>query len=275
MSHERLTQLESHFAFGENWADFSSTIDDRAIAQATADLQRLLPEGELAGKSFLDIGSGSGLSSLAAIRSGASAVTALDIDPNSVATTEATLSRFAPGTRWTARQQSVFALSPESAGTFDVVYSWGVLHHTGDMWRAIRAAAELVNPGGCLVLAIYAKSPVCPAWKVEKRLYTALPRWLQPVIRWPFTAAYLAGIAATGRSPLDYVRNYRSNRGMSFHHDIHDWLGGYPYESASPDEILAFLAPLGFVPRRTFTKPAPAAGLFGCPCDEFVLERSL
>lgn len=271
---EHLTKLESHFAFGENWADFSASIDQDRIDQAAADLTRLLPAEELAGKSFLDIGSGSGLSSLAALRAGAASVTALDIDPNSVATTKATLSRYAADAQWTARQESVFELSPERIGTFDVVYSWGVLHHTGDMWRAIRIAASLVAPGGCFVLAIYAKSPVCPAWKVEKRLYTALPRWLQPVIRGPFTAAYLAGIAATGRNPLDYVRNYRSNRGMSFHHDIHDWLGGYPYESASPREILSFLEPLGFSPLRSFVKPAPAAGLLGCPCNEFLLTRS-
>jgi 2-polyprenyl-6-hydroxyphenyl methylase/3-demethylubiquinone-9 3-methyltransferase len=273
MSNERLTQLESHFAFGENWAAFSATIDQGRIDQAAADLTRLLPTGELAGKSFLDIGSGSGLSSLAAIRAGASSVTALDIDPNSVATTQATLTRFAGDAQWTARQESVFELSPERTGTFDVVYSWGVLHHTGDMWRAIRAAASLVKPGGRFVLAIYVKSPVCPAWKVEKRLYTAMPRWLQPVIRWPFTLAYLAGIAVTGRNPLDYVRDYRSNRGMSFHHDIHDWLGGYPYESASAEEIVSFLAPQGFSLVRSFAKPAPAAGLLGCPCNEFVLER--
>jgi len=274
VSNEHLTQLESHFAFGENWAAFSASIDQGRIDQAAADLRRLLPEGELVGKSFLDIGSGSGLSSLAAIRAGAASVTALDIDPNSVATTQATLSRFAADALWTARQESVFELSPERIGTFDVVYSWGVLHHTGDMWRAISTAASLVKPGGHFVLAIYVKSPVCPAWKVEKRLYTALPRWLQPVIRWPFTLAYLAGIAATGRSPRGYVRDYHSNRGMSFHHDIHDWLGGYPYESASTEEILAFLTPLGFSLVRSFAKPAPAGGLFGCPCNEFVLKRT-
>ncbi len=264
---------QNHFRFGENWSDFSRQIDDARIDQAVADLTRLLPAAELAGRHMLDIGSGSGLSGLAALRAGAAAVTAVDLDPDSVATSQATLQRFAPDAEWTCRQVSVFDLEPGRDGPFDIVHSWGVLHHTGAMWAAIERAAALVAPDGLLVLALYRKTPVCGFWRWEKRLYSQGPAWLQASIRGLFKLLYLAGILATGRNPMAYIRAYGGKRGMSWSHDIHDWLGGHPYESASPAEVHAFLTSRGFRPVREILRPAPVAGLLGSPCDEYVFQR--
>ena len=132
-----LTERETHFEFGENWKNYSKTIDQKRIDSAIAGVRKLFPDG-LAGKTFLDIGCGSGLHSLAALSLGAASVTAIDIDENSVATTQELLTKYAPDAKWSAKVASVFDASPATLGSFDVVYSWGVLHHTGDMWRGDR-----------------------------------------------------------------------------------------------------------------------------------------
>lgn len=140
-----LKDRKSHFEFGENWRDYAETIDARRVEGAIEGLRRLFPSG-LFGKTFLDVGCGSGLHSLAALRLGSAFVLATDIDENSVSTTRGVLLGHFPEARWTPRQISVFDMTPEEIGTFDVVYSWGVLHHTGDMWLAIEKAARLVRP---------------------------------------------------------------------------------------------------------------------------------
>lgn len=154
-----LTQLDTHFAFGKNWAAFADKIQESEIAEAVAGLSRFFAGESLAGKRFLDIGCGSGLHSLAALRLGAAEVVAVDLDPDSVETARAVLGHHASDTSvWRVQQASVFALDPTAMGTFDVIYSWGVLHHTGDMMRALRQAASLVKPGGLFIFALYRKT---------------------------------------------------------------------------------------------------------------------
>jgi SAM-dependent methyltransferase len=266
-------QSESHFAFGENWQSFVETVNDESIAQAMQSLQRLVPAAEIKGRRFLDIGCGSGLSMLAAARLGARAVHGVDIDPRSVAATQALLSRHMPGAQWSARLASVFDLVPERDGTFDIVHSWGVLHHTGDMWGAVQRAAGLVAPDGVFALALYRKTPLCGFWTIEKRLYSGAGAPLQAIIRSGYKAAYWLGLLATGRNPVSYIRSYRRDRGMEWHHDVHDWLGGYPYQSASPAEIAQFLQSIDFRVIRTLQHDAAAKGLFGTHCDEYVATR--
>jgi SAM-dependent methyltransferase len=264
-----LTALESHFAFGENWSDYSSRIDDNVVATAVRSFQSLVKPEEISGRGFLDIGSGSGLHSLAAYLSGAGAVTAIDIDPESAATTRRVLSE--RGAHARVEQRSVFDL--EGMGEYDVVYSWGVLHHTGAMWRAIDAAAARVAPGGLLVLALYRKTPLCEAWKVEKRLYSAAPKSLQRIWLRAFGTALLIRESLFGTNPITYVRNYRSNRGMSYWHDVHDWLGGFPYESCSPAEVTAHVGALGFAPIRD-SHVESGIGIFGTGCAEYVFRKT-
>jgi 2-polyprenyl-6-hydroxyphenyl methylase/3-demethylubiquinone-9 3-methyltransferase len=266
-----LTRRETHFEFGANWAEFAESIDERGIQNAIAGLAKLIPD--ISGKTFLDIGSGSGLSALAAIRLGASKVLAIDIDENSVATTQALLNRHVPNAKWRCERLSVFDLSPETYGAFDIVHSWGVLHHTGDMWRAIRAAARQVNPGGQFVLAIYTKTGMCGFWRTEKAYYIKSPPILQFCVRALYTAVYGLALLVKGRNPVKYVREYGQERGMRWSTDAHDWLGGYPYESASPQEIRSTLNELGFKEIRSFPL-YPKHGLLGTGCSEYVFERS-
>lgn len=265
-----LTERATHFEFGENWRDYAKSIDQKRIDAAIEGLRKLFPDG-LSGKTFLDIGCGSGLHALAALSMGASSVTALDIDENSVATTRDLLMRLAPAANWTVGLASVFDLGPEQTGTFDVVYSWGVLHHTGDMWRAIERAARLVRPGGQFALAIYADTTCGDLWRIEKRFYTKAPRLIQAMIRFGYVGAYLAAQAIRGIDPFSFLRNYNSRRGMNFSHDAHDWLGGYPYEAATAEHLHDRIAALGFREIRSFRLPI-TTGIFGAGCHELVFE---
>lgn len=262
-----LTSRSAHFEFGKNWSDFSKLVDDERLEMATESVQRLVPD--IAGKTFLDIGSGSGLFSVAALRLGAARVHAVDIDENSVATTRKLLGTFAGDQPWTAEQSSVFELSPDKLGQFDVVYSWGVLHHTGDMWRAIESASKMVAPGGSFAFALYERTPLCGVWRVEKRTYMRLPAAAQRFLCWLYKVSYQSARVLSGKG----LRRGTLTRGMNTDNDIHDWLGGYPYESTGRDEVREHLAPLGFDPVLEQPVKIHLAGLFGSGCSEYVYKR--
>jgi SAM-dependent methyltransferase len=233
------------FGFGENWARFLTSLTDKQIEHATHSVGALLGR-DLRDKTFLDIGSGSGLSSLAARRLGAARVYSFDYDPQSVACTQELRRRFFPGdAAWTVTQGSVLD-QPFLAtlGQFDIVYSWGVLHHTGRMWAAIENAARLVRPGGLFVIGIYnfrGGRRGSATWTRLKRWYCKAPRWQQIAWENAYLAWDLVSMAAVGRNPIRMIREYHSGRGMSWRHDAIDWLGGYPYEAATPGEILEFV----------------------------------
>jgi len=274
-THAREVAGGERFEFGRNWAAFLSVLDDERITAAERALCEMLEMPRLDGLRFLDIGSGSGLSSLAARRLGAT-VHSFDYDPQSVACTEELRRRYFPGdSSWRIERGS--ALDPgylRALGRFDIVYSWGVLHHTGNMWAALDNAAIPVDCGGRLFVAIYNDTGTqSRRWEWIKRTYNELPR----LARTPFAVAVtlpgelrtFAGTLMRGR-PADYIRNwtdYRRRRGMSFWHDILDWVGGYPYEYAAADQIFDFYRARGF----TLTK-MKCRGV-GLGCNELVFVR--
>ena len=82
------------------------------------------------------------------------------------------------------------------------------------------------------------------------------------------------GLTLTGRSLKRYVANYPlNNRGMDFGHDLHDWLGGYPYESISSKDVHRLMESLGFVLVKQFAERKRPIGLLGSGCDEYVYRR--
>jgi 2-polyprenyl-6-hydroxyphenyl methylase/3-demethylubiquinone-9 3-methyltransferase len=271
--HEKSRELATHFRFGKNWQSFLHTVSNQSIREAERGLQRLFPNGELNGRRFFDIGCGSGLSMLAASRLGAASVRGIDIDPECVAAARSLLSKYLPEGKWIISESSVFDLLPEHDGTYDIVYSWGVLHHTGDVWAALTKAAAMVGQNGLMATALYRKTPCCSLWTSEKKMYARLPRAFQWIIRSLYKAAYVSGLVMTGRNPATYINNYKSSRGMDWSHDIHDWLGGYPYESVEPSKVISHLEALGFSAKLIFEHPAVLHGLFGTHCDEFVFKK--
>ena len=271
------TEIESgvRFEFGKNWSAFLSVLDDERIVKAEESLKEMLECDSLEGTSFLDIGSGSGLFSLAAIRLGAK-VHSFDFDSSSFACTQELRNRYFPNdSTWRVEQGS--ALDTDyvtSLGKFDTVYSWGVLHHTGEMWRALENAVIPTKPGGKLFIAIYNDTgSQAKRWHWIKKTYCRLPRMLKT----PFTVAAI--LPDEGKSflksiitlkPMAYIRSwtqYKNGRGMNRWHDIIDWVGGFPYEVATVDEIFDFYKSRGF----TLTKVK--SGGVGLGCNEFVFEK--
>jgi len=268
-----LTRVESHFAFGENWADFARRLDERAVAHAEEGLTKLIEPRQLEGASFLDIGCGSGLHALAALRLGAGRVTGVDIDPASVAAARAVLTRFAEDGAWSLEERSVFDLDSTRLGQFDIVYSWGVLHHTGDLSGALAAAARMVRPGGLLALALYRPTTLDPFWIAEKRVYARAPRAVQAYLRALYMVALRLALLTRRRGFRAFREDYVGRRGMSLAHDVHDWLGGYPYEPIGADGLNRAMAALGLDEVKRFAREEKELGLLGSGCDEFVFRR--
>jgi SAM-dependent methyltransferase len=263
----------NHFAFGKNWASYSSLVGEREVEEAEKGLLKLVERQKIFGASFIDIGCGSGLHSLAAARLGASRIVAIDYDPDSVNTTKSLLERFQVSISHRVERYDILNGDGVSRyGLFDVVYSWGVLHHTGDMWRAIENAAELVKPGGLFVFSLYRKTYMDFFWKQEKPLYSNAPESAQRWIRGLYVMAFRLGLLLRLQSFEEYVARYRSVRGMDFYHDVHDWLGGYPYETATSWQVARKLAELGFDLVTEITRPT-SLGLLGAGCDEYVYAR--
>ena len=261
------------FRFGENWARFADQVDEDRIAEAQASMCRLLDRENLDGLTFLDIGSGSGIHSLAALRLGCARLLAVDVDADSVETTRRMLWRFQPQGAWECRRLNVFDLDEARVGTFDVVYAWGVLHHTGAMREAICRALRCLAPGGLAVFALYRKTRLCGLWEIEKRWYTGAPAWAQRLARGIYIALHWASLVIRGRSVFGYVRDYpRKSRGMDYFRDVHDWLGGYPYESISQVELNSFMYARGFDEVRSFVRPG-GLGLLGSGNNEYVFRR--
>lgn len=234
------------FAFGRNWQRYLTRAQSpEHLTQARAALAGLLETDRLDGRTWLDIGCGSGVHSLAAFHMGAKSLASFDVDSDSVACCRALWERAGKPAHWNVGEGSILDERFVSALPHaDIVYSWGVLHHTGAMWKAIERAASLVNPGGLFIIAIYnrvgGRRSGSAMWLRIKRLYVKSPRPVQRLMGWAYTAWHLLKIMAYGTNPVRYIRDYRSRRGMDWSTDLIDWLGGYPYEYAGADEVFAF-----------------------------------
>lgn len=283
---ESLTATGSHetpFEFGKNWAKFLTTLNDERIRGAEDSLRHLLQMDSLGGCMFVDAGSGSGLFSLAAYRLGADVIS-FDVDRESVACTEELKRRYCVGNdRWRVLRGSLLDRSfLNTIEPCDVVYCWGVAHHTGDMWSAIDNLLPLVKPGGSIVLAIYNDQLyVSRAWRGIKRTYQRLPAFIQPfyvlaiwfggfVKRLAVTIAACLLRLMTLRNPFTPFINWLAetkSRGMHGWYDLVDWIGGWPFEVARPEEVFRHLRDRGFVLQELATS-------VGHGCNEFRFVRA-
>jgi 2-polyprenyl-3-methyl-5-hydroxy-6-metoxy-1,4-benzoquinol methylase len=258
------------YEFGANWRRFLRDAGPDQILAAERSLLAIL--GPLQGRSLIDVGCGSGLFSLAALRLGAERVHSFDFDPLSVACTEALRASRHGASNWSIDHASILDKSyVDALGQFDVVYAWGVLHHTGAMWDAIHAVTGLVKPGGTLVLAIYNRSTgliSSQRWLWLKRQYNKSGSWVRRIMEAAQVARWSVIQLRQRKSPLRELSRYAEARGMTLMTDVRDWLGGLPYEYATAEEVVGFLQPLGFTETRRRELDPSENG-----CNEFVLTK--
>jgi len=264
--HPAVTGISCMFNFGRNWQDYSARVLDREhMDAATLALAELIAPESCTGKRFIDIGFGSGIASIAAATLGAESVIGIDISDESVDAAMTNAARFIDSAVTPEfRLGSILDISTvESLGLGDIVYAWGVLHHTGRMWDAVRNAARMVSPGGTLAIAIYDKHFTSPLWKVVKWVYNKSPWPLQRTMYFVFIPLIMAAkYVVTRDNPL------KKRRGMDFFVDVVDWLGGYPYEYAGPQEIETFVTSLGFRLIKRVEANTPTG------CNEFVFRKT-
>ncbi len=230
------------FSFGKNWQNFLKNVDEERIETAKVSVSEFLNLPDLKEKTFLDIGCGSGLFSYGAYLLGAKKIVSFDLDPFSVKCTRHMHQKAGSPAHWTVTTGSIldssFVSKLEKA---DVVYSFGVLHHTGKVFEAIKNAASLVNQGGYFYIVLYNKGPKSKMWLAIKKFYNWLPSIGKRALEILYMILYFIAWILQGKNPITQVKTYKSQRGMDWKTDIIDWLGGYPYEPTTVEEVFNFI----------------------------------
>lgn len=265
-------ETEARFKFGNNWWRFLKTLNNARIIEAENTLKKCFSVDSLKGLTFLDLGSGSGLFSLAAHRLGAK-VHSFDYDPQSVECAKSLKEQFFPNSKtWVIEQGSILDKTYISKlNKFDIVYSFGVLHHTGNMWDALKNAGSLVKENGKLYISIYNdQGGYSKRWTTVKRLYNSHGRFVKTLLlllsfTYIWGRIFLYDLLRRG-NPFYHWANYSKNRGMSAWHDLVDWVGGYPFEVATPEAIIKFFQKDGYILEDLVTRQ-------GIGCNEFVFKK--
>ena len=261
------------FDFGSNWKEFSAkALSPEKIQQARNDFQTLMAGINIRGVTLLDIGFGQGLTLLISTELGA--ITAgCEINPISIEVLEFNKQKFPKIKDCSIPIITGSILDPKiisdlkkvdflHGNLYDIVHSWGVLHHTGNMWEAIKITSDLVKPNGHFIISIYNRHWTSKIWLLIKWLYNKSPQIIKKLLVYTFfPIIYVAKYIVTGKNPA------KSKRGMDFYFDVIDWVGGYPYEYATKDEIAKYVENLGFKCLRCISATVPTG------CNQFVFEK--
>lgn len=267
------TDKEMRFEFGQNWKDFvDRSFSEERLAVAQKKILDFTGLKDLEGFDFLDIGCGSGIHSFGAFRSKARKLHSFDYDRNSVAATQIMREKAGLPENWKVEWGDVLDQAyVDKLGKWNFVYSWGVLHHTGEMWRAVRNAQRPVAENGYFYIALYSADvdlrPSKEFWlEVKKKYNEASPAKKRMMVGW---YVWRFGMS---RNPLLFplvlyrIAKHRHQRGMNYFSDVRDWLGGWPMEYAPDQEVVDILeGEYGFKLANVATGEA---------CTEFLFIRS-
>jgi len=260
--------INKRYAFGENWKDYLTKMDQTRLETAKKSLQTFL--GDIKGKTFLDIGCGSGLFSLAAYFMGASKIYSFDFDKNSVECTLTLWEKENKPKNWAVVHGSVLDNKfIKKIPKYNLVYSWGVLHHTGKMYKSIQKAASLVKTNGLFYISIYNKTRGMfgsKFWLSFKKFYNSSPFFVKRILECMYFCLFCVKKITQFENPLKIINEYSEKRGMNWYNDLKDWFGGYPYEFATADEIINFCEKLGL-------KIVKVKRVNNLATNEFVFQR--
>ena len=264
------------FRFGNNWKDFvDNNLNEESVKHAISCTKNILDESkiDLKDKTVIDIGCGSGLFSLVALELGAKFVTSFDFDPDSVICTKNLLkSRNFDEKNYKCIEGNILDVDfINNLGKYDLVYSWGVLHHTGELYQALKNATLLVENDGLIFISLYQKTIFDPLWKVEKKFFSSSSKNIQLVICKIWIILLKILYTLKGKSFKKIVSNYFMKRGMNFYNDLYDWLGGYPYEGIDTKDCVKFFSKLGFI--NILLKKRSKYYAISSGCNEYIFSK--
>lgn len=229
------------FEFGKNWLSFVMDISDEDINKAKSNILLWLENEDLSKKTILDIGCGSGLHSYAFFQLGSKKIISFDFDNKSVEATKILWEKAGKPSNWEIFQGSV--LDDEwlsNLGEFDIIYSWGVLHHTGNMWKSIKNVLDYsVHDKSKIWLALYQGVNTYKSDFELKIKYNKSNFFGKKLMVLNAILKIMKKRRAKGENPFTW--NVKRGRGMNTYHDLVDWMGGFPYEVCSKDELAAFM----------------------------------
>jgi 2-polyprenyl-3-methyl-5-hydroxy-6-metoxy-1,4-benzoquinol methylase len=256
--------LKNRFAFGDNWHNYLKTMNADKLNESINYLREMLGIKDLQGKKFIDIGSGSGIISLSARKLGA-VVYSFDYDPRSVSCTEYLKAEYFPNdSNWNIAQGSILDKAfLDSLGKYDIIYSWGVLHHTGNLILALENTISLCKPDSVVYISLYNDQGIISKyWLFIKKIYNKHPILQSLIILIHFPYLFLF------RFIKRLIKgNLSVGRGMNIWHDMIDWLGGFPFEVMKPTSVVTYFTNLKY--KTIFLKTCGKRH----GCNEYIFKK--
>ena len=266
---------DNNFNFGENWQSYLNKIDNRNISFASSNIEEVLGKEFVKNKSFIDIGCGSGIHSLSALLLGAKFVKSFDIDTKNIENTKNLIKNFWKDHNYEVEQGNILNQSGQDE-KFDIIYSWGVLHHTGNLELAIKNSLKYCKNGSVIFLALYEKTYYCEIWKKIKKFYNSSNFYTKQMILYFYIFLKIIGLIAILRNPYKHIKNYHEvneNRGMFFLEDQIDWIGGYPYESITKYDLEKIIGNDFILKYYKKSKTGILRSLFGTGCSIYTFQK--